>query len=397
MLQNKQIFKRVLPFLFLFILSVGYVGIDLTHRISAPSQAADEDINISFINISAPINTNNVWEWRGVYSVKNYFKEPITTEYKVNWCSESSGIKGASTKECDDHKFNSDFKYTLAHQKVVLDARNTTSKITHQSIDCGRVEIRISDSNKILYQTVYDTGQACPDKKKKSYISFSNTGDFQYQEMLKDLQNVIPEGDLDSELEEYKDDQGDAPPIFGQDNPQTDPITITPDNPDVQPAIDVTNYIIQNCGGRITVANADECMKGLNLGTKNDDLVKQQIILNVAAMARYHLNPYLQCVGFVKAVYAATTGENYSTTGNAASRAGDHGGFKFQNKTNGDPPKAGDMAVWTDGSDGHIAYIVRAADDIIEVVEANRGCDGCIRYKSYPVNTPGLAGWLSKP
>src|SRR3989338_1169145 len=94
MLQNKQIFKRVLPFLFLFILSVGYVGIDLTHRISAPSQAADEDINISFINISAPINTNNVWEWRGVYSVKNYFKEPITTEYKVNWCSESSGIKG---------------------------------------------------------------------------------------------------------------------------------------------------------------------------------------------------------------------------------------------------------------------------------------------------------------
>ncbi|OGK59369.1 hypothetical protein A3G65_03870 [Candidatus Roizmanbacteria bacterium RIFCSPLOWO2_12_FULL_37_7b] len=163
MLNNTAIFKRILPFLALFIFSITYAGYTVIHRSSAPVKAEGEDITVSVTNIRAPLSTTDTWQWNAIVFVKNYFKEPFTTTYTVNWCGKTNNGEDSEKVPCEEDVVGGSFKGQLKKDSIQVQAKDTIFKIDHQSVQCGRVDVIIEGLGQLLARKTYDTPTSCPE------------------------------------------------------------------------------------------------------------------------------------------------------------------------------------------------------------------------------------------
>ena len=112
-------------------------------------------------------------------------------------------------------------------------------------------------------------------------------------------------------------------------------------------------------------------------------------------------NGNLQCVGFINALEAATGGtlQNVSLP-NARSYWKTIEGYqrKYRTAENKNDLRTGDILIWTNNKDGHVAIVVQPVFDFqgqlakIIIAEAI-GSTGEIRLREITYDNPGLAGW----
>ena len=113
---------------------------------------------------------------------------------------------------------------------------------------------------------------------------------------------------------------------------------------------------------------------------------------------------YYQCVGFVQTVIAGLYGGMLDNGGNAENFIGNNQnfGYVYVSKASGQKIQPGDIALYSIGSYGHIAIVIKEFDTNTPsnpynfvVAEANWLYDGYInntRMDSY--NNPAFVGWL---
>ncbi|OGK39119.1 hypothetical protein A2966_05235 [Candidatus Roizmanbacteria bacterium RIFCSPLOWO2_01_FULL_41_22] len=219
MLNNSAILKRVLPFLAIFIFSLSYAGYTFIQQATAPAKAEGEDITVDIVNIKAPINTTSLWQWNAIVVINNFFKDPVRADYTVNWCSGTTGQKGPVTEKCDPEKYGTDFKGSLLKGTMTIQAKNSITKIEHQAIDCGRVQISVNALGKTEIESIYDTGVECSDLSANALSATTGlkSGSSAMQ-IIRDFLDILPIGDI----EENVPDSGIPSPGEGSPPPGSD-------------------------------------------------------------------------------------------------------------------------------------------------------------------------------
>jgi hypothetical protein len=157
-------------------------------------------------------------------------------------------------------------------------------------------------------------------------------------------------------------------------------------------AIQLVQQIQQFCGGAITLNNAG-CLNSIQ--PPINPLAAQQIRISLS------FDGIFQCVGFVQAVVAATTGQALNNGGNAINFASSiPTGYNFNQSGSGAALQPGDIPVFRGGQFGHIAYVISTAPDgSFTVAEANycpKECGAVADTRVVLRNDPLLVGWLRK-
>ena len=149
-------------------------------------------------------------------------------------------------------------------------------------------------------------------------------------------------------------------------------------------------YSSPSCRGIVTNYNYIACLASIQP-------IPQITYNEIAESVRAYV--YLQCVGFVQAIVGGITGTPMEKIANGiAFKYAPPRGYVFKAKnTPGVIIKAGDLAVWSKGEDGHVAYVVDpgTVTDFI-VAEANSGIPGSVRTRYVSVNEPHFEGWAIK-
>lgn len=167
-------------------------------------------------------------------------------------------------------------------------------------------------------------------------------------------------------------------------------------------ATELAKIIQSNCPeGRVTINNY-RCLENKIPKSTNipyPELVYEQIITSVNVPdGSYCGIGRLQCVGFVRASVAGTTGTPLDKGGDASDFIRNvPTGYEFVRKNGTIKMKPGDIPVW-DGKPGHIAITVEVIDDNNFIV-AEANYDGCGKVRpdgARQISSPNFAGWLRK-
>lgn len=157
-----------------------------------------------------------------------------------------------------------------------------------------------------------------------------------------------------------------------------------------QTAINMVSSIKGSCGGSVNSGNYT-CAKSIfSGGVLNPDLAYNEIVVSAGSYG------YLQCIGFVNAIVGGATGIPFPRIGNAADYDRDLPGFSFIPV--GGTISVGDIVVWDNGGDGHIAVVVAVYDqNTIQTAEANFDFNGGVGFRNRVISSePTLKGWLRK-
>ncbi len=132
MMDNNRIFKKIIPFLAIFVLSIAYGLYNGIQQSMAPVNADNSSINVDILNLKSDIS-QDAWEWNGVVMVSENFKEPFQVKYTVKWCGASSGKDGeANPLPCEEDYADSMFREILVEGSTNIDARYTVFMFDHK-------------------------------------------------------------------------------------------------------------------------------------------------------------------------------------------------------------------------------------------------------------------------
>lgn len=157
-----------------------------------------------------------------------------------------------------------------------------------------------------------------------------------------------------------------------------------------QTAINMASILKSSCGGVVNSGNYDCARSIFGGGVLYPDLAYNEITVSASNYS------FLQCIGFVNAVIGGATGVAFPKIGNAADYDQDVSGFSFIPK--GGTISAGDIVVWDNGGDGHIAIVVEVYDqDTIQTAEGNFDYKGGVDLRNRVISQEStLRGWLRK-
>lgn len=403
-LSNKNILKNLIPFLAIFVVTIGYAGFQYVQDITGGASAS-ENYDVQFRIVSAPKSTTKEWEWSIAVFAKN-FSSPTNLDYKVNWCNTSNEIynQGYDSK-CEQENMVK-FNHELTQGNIAINVAESIHIIKHQSVNCGTVELSLYEGPELLSRSVIDTGTRCSNTSAFGAVNlFSSTSsENATSDIIDDVYcNFYRCDGEDGPAERSK--KASNPPTVTPGDPMPEPPR-TPSDSDANFASKLAEFIMQQCsGGRVDGYNS-LCMRGFNVGSKNDSLAQAKVMNSANA---FHAYGGLQCVGFVKGAIAAQQGLNSTHSGNAASYAANRPPYTYFSAASGGKPRVNDLAVWTktgincapNGQPfqdcGHIAYVTRVVDgNKFFVAEANRGCSGCARLnaKMYTTSDSSFGGFL---
>jgi len=218
-------------------------------------------------------------------------------------------------------------------------------------------------------------------------------------DLLKILLNTnISTGISNKDISPYIEPELTNSPAPTTTNPVPDnsplPSNIAPGNIDNELVSGLVGQIRSNCSNnQVTVWN-NKC---LNNVAPSIDPEAAKLIMQYSSQ-RFQ---YLQCVGFVQGMVLSTTKSILTKGGNAKDFATNiPDGYRFiQNasRSNNNSPQPGDLTVWSSGTYGHIAYVVKTYDqNNIRVAEANYGVSGRVQERNVNLNYGNIAGWLTE-
>jgi hypothetical protein len=158
-LSNKNIFKNIVPFLAIFVVSFAYAGFHYIQDIAGGASASD-NYDIQIRAVDTPLTTINEWKW----TVLVFNKKPNPSDqlkYSVRWCSETQNKYGQiPIGLCKDEK-KIKFNTEITSGNLSSDAKEVLHNIKHQSVDCGSIELEVSEGPELLATTIIDTGDTC--------------------------------------------------------------------------------------------------------------------------------------------------------------------------------------------------------------------------------------------
>ncbi len=154
-MNNKKILRRALPFIIIFAISLAIALYTFIQQNLPGSKAADETLSVNIANVRDPIATNETWEWNMLATTDRNPSTPIVLTYTANWCldhtHESPCIQGATE----------DYFYQVGSGELTVNARQTTAKIRHQSVNCGRVQVELQYEGKTVALATHTTNTKC--------------------------------------------------------------------------------------------------------------------------------------------------------------------------------------------------------------------------------------------
>lgn len=158
-LSNRRIFRRIIPYLAIFVVTFSIAGFQLFQDIAGSAEAGD-DYTVDIRAVNTPLTTTDEWEW-SVAVVNDRPEEVPELGYKVNWCSFTEGGYAEVLDESCGNKDDIDFLYDVSDGTLNTRAPESIHTLKHQSVSCGRIELEIMQGEEIIKTHILDTGKEC--------------------------------------------------------------------------------------------------------------------------------------------------------------------------------------------------------------------------------------------
>ncbi len=399
-IQNKNILKRILPYLFVFVFSFVIAGNEYVKQISAPTEAADESVNVSIANVEAPLDQSAIWKWNAIIFVDSYFKQPIQAEYSAHWCSSSeTGISETEKTTCSPFSDPAEFRHTLKTEAIIISSRQTTTQLTHPGVSCGRVQVEVKRGEETLAKKLFDTGVTCSEFGLAGLAEEEGDSDINsMREMVLGFLGIFGKVNKVGDVPDTSgDDQDDSNPSGPQPGnrvpglpPPPAPIGNT-GNPRVDKAIDLYMYISNVCEGTVNAANVDTCLEEYP-----DPNVAKLLKGDVKAMIQWYptLAPF-QCVISARSFLYASIGYVFPSLGTETPltiSGSNWGKLKWYSNNGTNKIEPNDLAIWDYQPSGHIAFVIEAKGDSFSVIESNKIFKGVIGSTDHTLQGP-VKGW----
>lgn len=413
-MQNQQILKKALPFLAVFVLSLFVAGSEYIKQISAPTNAADEDISIQLVNTAAPTDPDSEWRWNAAVYIDNYFQQPIQGTYTVDWCN-ATFAEQTTPESCKPTSHPEDYNSTIAEGTFTIDSRQTTIGITHPSVDCGRVQVNFVRDDETLVSELLDTGIMCDTPGLVGLSAFENGGD--ELDIVKEFAF-----DIISIVDETEAIQNDSPsnPDPGPGGEQPEPLpSVNPTNipqqdneSNVYSSTQLFTYVVDQengCNSRLDINNIS-CLFKNTYGFNNEQIAKESLRDDTQAVYDSYGLSGTQCVAGSRAMLLADTGyEIPGVRGGARTMIDESywGGTKLEQILNDgtNRPQPGDLAIWDYGfytdkngnqqrSSGHVAYVVSVTGTRFKTFDVNKDFAGGFSIENSEISNSNLKGWL---
>lgn len=415
-MDNNRIIKTAIPFLAVFVLSLFVAGNEYIKQISAPTNAADEDISIQLVNTAAPTEPEAEWRWNAAVYIDNYFQQPIQGTYSVDWCN-ATFAEQATPESCKPTSHPEDFNDTIAEGTFTIDSRQTTIGITHPSVDCGRVQVNFVRDEETLVSEVLDTGIMCDAPGLVGLNAFDSGGD--EFDMVKNLFLQLANLGLDKYDGSKPSGQVDEP-----SNPDLGPGGATPTpqqptNPDdipderssspVYSSTELFRYVVEKCDSRLNVSTLD-CLFDEDYGFRNERKVKESLATDTNNVYASWGISATQCVAGSRAMLLADRDYYIPGVGGGARLMADKSywgntDLEWIPNDGTNTPEQNDLAIWDYGyytdengeqqrSSGHVAYVFSATGTRFKTYDVNKDFAGGFSIGDHEISSSTLQGWL---
>ncbi len=234
---NNQMLKKVIPFIAIFVLSLGVAVTTFIQENTRQAEAAVDGINIELTNQSASLDAKSNWSWRADLLAENHIGEKVDTESVVSWCRETFGKKGESEgRICNSDLTPAEFISVLKREKKSITIQNSNFEVVHPGVKCGRVYLEIYGLDGVLGTEVYDTGIECKDSdiptptltgEPQYGLLDENGNELSFSELIKDIFSIFGSFNKNAETSPTEPSPGAG------NNPLTPFPTTPPNDPGV--------------------------------------------------------------------------------------------------------------------------------------------------------------------
>ncbi len=209
-MNNKNILRTALPFIIIFTISLLIAIYTYVQKNLSGASAGDEALKVTLVNVRDPLSTNETWEWKMVAQTDRTPASPIVLTYKARWC-----LKQGVTTPCIQGS-SEDFFYEVGTGNLTINAKETAAKITHQSVNCGRIELDVLRDGQSVGKIIHSTTTECTKNLTSGSVSNIESPS-EIANLLNDTIKKILR--LLDEDEEEGDDNPDNPsePVGGSD------------------------------------------------------------------------------------------------------------------------------------------------------------------------------------
>lgn len=168
-MNNKNILRIAFPFIIIFIISVLIAGYTFIQKNLSGAKAGDEALKVTTVNILNPLSTNETWEWKLIGQTDRTPETPIILTYTADWCLNHN------TNEPCIKDVSQDFFYQVGTGTVTINTKDTAAKISHQSVNCGRVDLEILRDGQPISRSSYSTATKCTKNLSESVSAYSSS------------------------------------------------------------------------------------------------------------------------------------------------------------------------------------------------------------------------------
>jgi len=183
-MNNKNILRTAIPFIVIFFVSLIIAIYTYVQQNLSGVKAGDEALKVTLVNILTPLSTNETWQWKLIAQTDRTPSTPIELTYTANWC-----LKEDVDEPCVQG-VSEDFFYQVGTGAVTVKARDTIAKITHQSVNCGRLELEAKRDGQIVGRAVYSTKTKCTTELSSSVGTYADSST-DVVDMINRLLNIL--------------------------------------------------------------------------------------------------------------------------------------------------------------------------------------------------------------
>ena len=402
-MDNSRIIKSTIPFLILFVLSIGFAIVNYINT-STPKARAAQGYDIDIQNTLAPTDGTSTWNWNILTFVQESSLQNVEVSYDVYWCGESQN----AALPCRPTNFDT-VTSTLTSGSITIQSRDSVSRIEHPGVECGKVGFHITNGTQESFFNEVDTGIPCSVQSLTSIVAEDGITDDSHllEQLLVDSLNKIDEIQAILIGEERVGKFDSSGPAFppDPDTPDPEPVNPNPRLPGPPPgpvpsdpprqsrvtAEDIANgkkfydRLYSACfdsatgKSRVNSGNYASCLSRVsNDGIPNAHIAKNWIKIAIDSLTKRGY-PDLQCIGFARATYGIFLGRIFEITFTNNYRVAKNlspnlDSFTYYDR-NDSPPVAGDVVKWSHAPDGHVAIVVSTAGDNFRIIQANVGYD----------------------
>lgn len=192
-MNNKKILRTALPFIVIFIISVLIAAYTYVQKNLTGARAGDEALKVTLTNVRDPLSTNETWEWKMIGQTDRAPSSPIVLTYTARWCLKQ-GINTPCIQGMQD-----DYFYEVGTGNVTINAKETAAKITHQSVNCGRIELDVLRDGQSVGKIVHSTSTECTDNLRSGGASRIDSASEISDLINKTLKSILSLTDGDEE------------------------------------------------------------------------------------------------------------------------------------------------------------------------------------------------------